>query len=220
MACGVHLRRSPCCLNLADPVVEISGIRSLEVNHLVGCEELALLARRSVQVAFDELLLAWDDVHPLRRHRPELDWTVRHLVDDGMQVGVSRELGIQDAKNRRVVSVLIRVHLRQKIEDRMVVGDDLVIVSVFRCLAKRVHRRRVRRVTGEIRLRATRHARRLPELVAVRLASNIEPQRSRCDGDRVQVCRSVDPRSIRIRSGERAELLPLRILTGCEDRHG
>ena len=162
MARRVHLRGSPCGFDFADPVVEISGVRSLEVDHLVRREELPLLASRAVQISVDELLLAWDNLDVLRRHRPEFDGTVRNLVNHGMQICVSRELRIEDAENGRVVSVLVRVDLRQQLEDRMLIRDHFVLVAILRSLAERVHGRSVSAIAGKIRLRASRHARGLP----------------------------------------------------------
>ena len=216
---GVLHRRAPCRLDLAHAVVEVVRIRTPEVDHLVRLEDLPLLDRRTVQIALDEDLFAGNDLHVLRRHRPELDRTAEPLVDDRMQVGVSRELPIEDAEDGRIEAVLIRVDLREQLEERMRVRDLLVVAPVLGDLADDGARRMLRRVACEVRLRPAIRSSRVPELRPGAPVPHVEPERLRCDRDRVDRRGRVDPGRVVADGYGIRERLSLGVAASLDDRH-
>ena len=174
----VHLDDSPSGFDLAESVVQVGGIRALEVNHFVGRKDLALLARCAVQISLDELVFARHNLDILARHRPELHWSIEFRIHHGMDVRVSREFRIQHTQNRCVVSVLIRVHLRQQLKQRMRVRHDFVVVRVLRDFAHREHARSLRTVASEKGFCLSRSLASVPEFVASAAVLHIETQRS------------------------------------------
>ena len=113
-----------------------------------------------------------------------------------MQIGVARQLSEENAKDGRIESVLIRVHLREQLENRMRVFDDLEVVAILGGLRERVSARQLLEIASEVRFRATRCLARVPQLCARASIPNVKPKRLRCDGDGVQIRRRVDPRSV------------------------
>ena len=211
MDCLVRHRRAPCRLGLAQTVVEVRGIRTLEMDHLVIWEEPTLLAASAVEETVDQLLLAGDDLHPLARHHPEFGRTPERLVDHGMEVRVAREFRVQDAKHGSIEPVRVRIELRQHLEHWVHLGDDFVVVSVlgrFRHDARRWLRRRI---SGEVRLCPQSWTTGLPKRLLLSASTDIEADRLRSDRDGVEVCRRVDPAAVRVHRGKRGERLPLPI---------
>ena len=222
---GCH--SAPRGLDLAESVVHVAGVRQLELDDLLGREVDLLRLGRAVAVAADERLaaarVARHDLDPLARQRPQLHGNIGRVTDHGVQVCVAREFGVQHAQDGRVEAVLVRVDLRQEFQDRMVLGDDLVVVAELRGLGHRVTRRELREVAGKVRLRAASRPARVPELLRAVATAHIEAQRLRCDGDRVEPRGGVDPRTaVRDRCGV-AEVGALHIATeqarGAADQH-
>ena len=72
------------------------------------------------------------------------------LIDDGVNVGIARQLAVQNAEDGRVESVLIRIDLREQLKDRMRVIDDLEIFAVLCGLRERVSARSLFEISEEI----------------------------------------------------------------------
>ena len=207
----VRHRRAPCGLGLAETVVEVGGIRPLEVDHLIVREEAPLLAACAVEKTVDQLLLAGDDLHPLARHDPEFGRTAERLVDHGMEVGVASEFGIEDAQHGAVEAVGVRVELGQHLEHGVHLGDDLVVVAVLGGLRHHSRRRLRGHVAREVRLRPQSWAARLPKRLLLAASAHIEADRLRRHRDGVEIGRRVDPAAVGVDCGERGERLPLAI---------
>ena len=84
MGCLRLLDRCVRRLDLAEPVVQVSWVGSLEVNDLVQLEPLHRLRVRAIEIRLDKFSLAWHDRHMLRRHRIQLAWNAEPLVGDHM----------------------------------------------------------------------------------------------------------------------------------------
>ena len=137
----VRLDDSPRRLDLAKAIVEVARIRSAEVDHLVGREDLPVLRVDAVDVALDERLIARDDLDVLRAERPEFRGQAGRRVDDRVEVRVAGQFAIQDAEDREVEAVEERVGRREDLEDRVRVDDLLHLVAVRGRSTQDRHRR-------------------------------------------------------------------------------
>ena len=190
--------RTPRSLDLAEAVVHIARVRVLEMHDLVGREVDLLRVGRPVSVALDERLsaraFARHDLRPLARHRPQFGGHAETAVDHRVDIGVASEFKVKHAQDGRVEAVLVRVDPREKVEQRVPVGDGFVVVAELRGLRHREPRWELREVAGQIRLRSAIRPARVPELRASAARPDVQPKRLRRDGDRVQPSRGIDPR--------------------------
>ena len=131
----VHLLGEECGLYLALAPIHVVGIRPLEVDHFINLESLAVLSIHAVHVAVDKRFLSGDDLDMLARERPKFDGNAKPLVDHGMNESVSGQLAEERPKHRCIKSVLVRVHIRQQLKERMRVHDLFIVVADARALA-------------------------------------------------------------------------------------
>ena len=117
------LDRSVCRLHLAESVVQVSWVGSLEVDDLVEFKPLHRVSINAVQVRLDQFSLAGQDRDILRRHGEQFRWHAESLVHDHMQIRIAAQFHVQHSHDRLRKSVFVLIRLAQQLKDRMRIND-------------------------------------------------------------------------------------------------
>ena len=114
---------SVCSLHLAESVVKVARVWSLEVDDLVEFESLHCVSINAVQVRLDQFSLARQDRDILRRDGEQFRWHAQSLVHHDMQIRIAAQLHVEHAHHALREAVLVLIRLAQQLKDRMRIND-------------------------------------------------------------------------------------------------